>query len=286
MSFSLRHRTLCCAAVTAAALAGRIVLALDAQDGAAQSPLRFEAASVKRNTSRTDDSQRNTGAGGRMVFVNFSVRELIAAAYDIQPFQVIDGPAWVDTDRFDVIATAGRNAPPRELNLMLRSLLADRFTLVVRHEQRARPRYTLLKARADGSLGPALKRSSADCGPSGRGRPGAPLAVTQGPTAPCRAWMTPAGVDFAGQTIAELARVLAMILERPVIDMTGLSGGYDIALSFAPEPGRGPAPAGGADAIIASVFTALREQLGLTLEANRGAVDVIIVERVEPPSEN
>jgi uncharacterized protein (TIGR03435 family) len=285
MSLSRSQRLLCRAAV-AAALTGSMVLALGAQDDAAQSRLRFEEASIKRNTSRSDNSQRNTGAGGRMVFVNFSVRELITAAYDIQPFQVIGGPAWLDADRFDVLATAGRNAPLSELNLMLRSLLADRFKLVVRHEQRALPRYALLKARVDGSLGPALKRSSADCGPSGRGRPGAPLAATQGPTAPCRAWITPAGVDFAGQTIAELTRVLAMLLERPVIDMTGLSGGYDIALSFAAEPGRGSAAAGDANANVASVFTALREQLGLTLEANRGAVDVVIVEGVGQPSEN
>jgi uncharacterized protein (TIGR03435 family) len=261
-----------------------VALPAGAQGGAPQPLPGFEAASIKRNTSGTDNTQRNLGAGGRMVFVNFSLRELMTAAFDIQPFQVIGGPPWIGADRFDVIATAGRNAPLPELNLMLRTLLAERFGLSVRHEERALPRYTLVKARADGTLGPSLKRSAADCGPSGRGRPGAPPAMTQGPAAPCRAWITPGGVDFAGQTIAELARVLAMLLDQPVIDMTGLAGGYDSALSFAPQGGRGSAAGGDTDPQLASVFTALQEQLGLKLEANRGPVPVVIVERAEPPT--
>jgi uncharacterized protein (TIGR03435 family) len=134
----------------------------------------FEVASVKPNPSNDDNSMRNLGAGGRMVFVNYSLHELIAAAYDIQPFQLIGGTPWLRNDRFDITAKASTNATLPELNLMLRSLLADRFKLKVHHEQRELPAYFLVKAHDDGRLGPAMKPSVVDCGPNGRGRGPAP----------------------------------------------------------------------------------------------------------------
>jgi uncharacterized protein (TIGR03435 family) len=269
-----------------AALAGGMVMSLNAQAPQPNAPT-FEAASVKRNDSGTGSSERNVGAGGRMVFVNFSVRQLIVAAYDIQAFQLIEGPSWAGTDRFDVTAKAETNAPLAELNLMLRSLLAERFKLVVRLEKRELPRYTLMKAREDGRLGPALKPAAVDCGPTGRGRGIPAPGAAPGPPKGCRAWISPTGIDFAGQTMGELARVLGMAVRRPVTDKTGLTGGYDLQLSFAPEA---PAGAGGDAAPIdpnaPSLFTALQEQLGLKLESERGQVDVVVIENVEQPTEN
>jgi uncharacterized protein (TIGR03435 family) len=270
-----------------AALAGGIVIALNVQAAPPQSTTTaFEAASIRRNNSGDGNSMRNVGGGGRLVFVNYSLRQLITAAYDIQPFQLIGGPSWADSDRFDVTATAGTNAPLPQLHLMLRSLLADRFKLVVRVEQRDLPRYTLTKARDDGRLGSALKRSTVDCGPTGRGR-GAPIpGAAPGPPAGCRAWISPSGIDFAGQSIGALAGVLSMVVRRPVADKTGLAGGYDLQLSFAPEVG--PAAAGDAaiDPNAASLFTALQEQLGLKLESERGPVDVVVIESADQPTEN
>jgi bla regulator protein blaR1 len=267
-----------------AAVVGGIVLSLNAHRPAPQSTTpAFEAASVKPNKSGDANSMRNVGAGGRMVFTNNSLRQLITAAYDIQPFQLIGGPSWVGTDRFDVVATAGINAPLAQLNLMMRSLLADRFTLVVHLEKRELPIYVLVKARQDGRLGPALKPATIDCGPTGRGR--AAPGATPGPVAGCRAWMSPTGVDFAGQSMGELATVLGMQLGRPVVDKTGLSGGFDLQLSFAPEGGRGPAPATPAsDPSAPSLFAALQEQLGLKLESQRGPMDVVVIESVEQPT--
>ena len=81
--------------------------------------------------------------------------------------------------------------------------------------------------------------------------------------------------------MSALTDVLARLLERPVIDQTGLAGGYDFELKFAPEAGQRPA-----DGAAGSVFAALQEQLGLKLESGRGAVDVVIIESVEPPTPN
>jgi uncharacterized protein (TIGR03435 family) len=259
---------------------------VDAQAPQSKAPT-FEVASVKRNVSGADGSARNVGAGGRMVFENVSLRQLIAAAYDIQAFQLIGGPAWADSDRFDVMARAATNAPLTQLNLMLRTLLADRFKLVVRVEQRELPRYTLLRARDDGRLGPALKPASVDCGRTGRGRgtpiAGAPTGLPPG----CRAFISPAGIDFAGQSIGELARVLSMATRRPVTDKTGLTGGYDLQLSFAPETGGATVgDAAPIDPNAPSLFTALQEQLGLKLEPERGPVDVVVIESAEQPTEN
>lgn len=274
------------ALVGSTAVVGGLVLSLSAQAPAPQSTTStFEAASVKPNKSGDPNSMRNLGAGGRMVFTNNSLQQLITAAYEIQPFQLIGGPSWMATHRFDVVATAGANAAPAQLNLMMRSLLADRFKLAVHLEKRELPIYALVKAREDGRLGPALKPASVDCGPTGRGRGALSPGNAPGPVAGCRALISPTGVDFAGQSMGELARVLGMQLRQPVTDKTGLAGGYDLQLSFAPEGGRGPAPtAPSSDPNAPSLFTALQEQLGLKLESQRGPMEVVVIERVEQPT--
>ena len=257
--------------------------------------LTFEAASIKRSTAAHDNTSRNMGAGGRLVFENFTLKQLVTAAYEVEDVHVVGGPEWVDTDRFDVTATAGRPLPLPQLYQMLRTQLAERFRLIVHRESRDMPAYVLVRARAGGRLGPGLKRSLTDCGPTGRGRgalpaPDAPATLPAG----CAAWISPTRVDFAGQPIANLVQALAMQLDRPVLDSTGLTGAYDIDLSFAPEGGRGgllgPSAGGStappSDPNAASVFTALQEQLGLKLESRRLPIDIIVIDRAEPPSEN
>jgi uncharacterized protein (TIGR03435 family) len=187
------------------------------------------------------------------------------------------------------------------MNLMLRSLLADRFKLVAHTEQRELPIYTLVKAREDGKLGSALKPAAVDCGPGGRGRGGPPPPPPGGPGAApplgagCRAMMAPGRLTAGGQPIEQLARMLAPQLGRPVYDKTGLNGAYDFELVFMPEGGRGmpigPPPPGAPplppiDPDAPSLFTAIQEQLGLKLEAGRGPVDVIVIDSVQPPTED
>lgn len=240
--------------------------------------LRFEVASIKPNNSGSDNSARNLGANGRLVFENFPLRQLIIAAYDIQAFQLLGGPAWINNERFDVEARAAATTPLPQMYLMLRSLLADRFRLVVRQEKRQLPVYALVKARSDGGLGPRMKASAVDCGPTGRGR-GAPAPESPpGPPAGCRALITPSGVSFEGQTTAQLATVLGMALRQTVIDKTGLVGGFDLQLSFSPD--SAPAP----DPNLPSLFTALQEQLGLKLESTHAPMEVVVIDSVDRPT--
>jgi uncharacterized protein (TIGR03435 family) len=277
---SARTARACCCAAIAAAL---VVVSFDARPTARQvTPPTFDAASVKRNLSTDGNSARNLGAGGRMTFENYSVRRLVAAAYELESDQVIGGPAWVRSDGFDIIATAGTSAPLPQLNLMLRSLLAERFKLVVHTEEREMQTYALVKSREDGRPGPRLKRATADCGPTGRGS-------GPGPVAGCSAWLGPGTLNFAGQPIAQLARALGQMLGQPVVDNTGLAGGYDLELTFTPEflPGipQGPpgTPGPAVDPNVPTLFVALQEQLGLELESQRAKVRFVVIDSVEPP---
>ena len=268
--------------VLAVALPGFVTV--DAQAPAAPTTA-FEAASIKRNKSGSLNSARNLGGGGRRVYENVTLRDVVADAYDVESYRLFGGPAWAGSDRFDIIATAGRDATPAQSNAMLRTLLADRFKLVVHDEQREMRVYALVRGRADGRLGPAIKASAADCGPTGRGR-------GQGPTPGCSAWLGPGTVGFEGQPIAQLATALAMFFDQPVVDRTGLKGGYDLTLSFSPEGGRGAAapPVGTAppppDPNKPSLFAALQEQLGLRLESQRAPMRVVVIDSASPPTEN
>lgn len=243
----------------------------------------FDAASVKRNTGGSQNSARNLGAGGRMVFTNFRLPSLVAAAYEVEEFQVTGGPSWMSTERFDIVATAGAPAPLPQLNQMLRTLLADRFTLVVHTEERERQSYVLLPAREDGQLGAGLKGSTADCGPAGRG-------TGPGLTAGCSAWLGPGTMNVTGQPISQLARALGMMLGQTVVDQTGLAGGYDFELKFSIDglPGipSGPpcTPGPASDPNAPTVFAALREQLGLRLESRRTMVRFVVIDSASLPT--
>ena len=102
-------------------LAGSIIVAAAVAPAAQTQAPRFDAASVKRNTSGSENGGRNLGAGGRLVFENMDLRPIIAAAYGIEGYQLIGGPAWLSSERFDITATAGTNAPLEQLNRMLRT---------------------------------------------------------------------------------------------------------------------------------------------------------------------
>lgn len=282
-------------------------------------PPTFEVASVKRNTSGEGFIQIGMQPGGRLTMTNVPVRQMIVRAYQVQPFQVLGGPSWITSDRFNVSAKAEDGAPPAQLNVMLQTLLADRFKLRVRRETRESDVFRLVKARADGKLGPQLQPARVDCS-AGRGRGAAPPPGGSAPTAPgtaapapppvggpaagrggplagdCSLMMAPGRLQAAGQPIAAFANTLSNQLGRPVFDETGLAGGYDFTVTFLPESGgRGMppgAPPPGApelppiDPNAPSLPTALQEQLGLKLEAAKGPVEMIVIENIEQPTED
>jgi uncharacterized protein (TIGR03435 family) len=149
---------------------------------------------------------------------------------------------------------------------MLRSLLADRFKLVVRKETRDLPAYALVLARRDGKLGPSLRRSNTDCSPSNR---------QSVPAGSCGFKIGDGALAGRGTTMDKLAAEL-ILTGRLVVDRTGLTGGFDMDLQWAPdELGTN-----------ADLFGALQEQLGLKLEAIRAPIEVVVIESAAKPSEN
>ena len=264
------------------AIAGVLAL-LFATEVAAQTAT-FDVISIRRNTSGTTEQSVNVTPTG-VTFINFPLRPIIQLAYGItQPVRIIGLPDWA-TDRYDVIARTETPVSPATIIGMrprLQALLAERFKLSAKLDKREMPAYALVLARSDRKLGNNLKRSTVVC--AGRGAPppagDAAAASSAQPAVPCGP--RPGGPGrfvFVGSQISMFAGVLSISLSRTVIDRTGLTDPYDFEVSFAPE--NAPAGTDGP-----SLFTALEEQLGLKLDPERELVEVLIVDRLERPTEN
>ena len=203
-----------------------------AQSTSPAKPPAFEVTSVKPNTSGDGRVLMSPQPGGRLNLVNVPLRLMIRNAYRVQDFQIVGGPDWLGTARFDVVAKAeGGNPSQEELQLMLRSLLADRFKLVVRPDTREMPTYSLVPARADGKTGAQLRKSDANCGPATA--PSAPPAPGQLPS--CGSMLGFGNLKARGSTMAALASTLSTFAGRIVVDRTGLAGGYNVDLTWTPD---------------------------------------------------
>jgi uncharacterized protein (TIGR03435 family) len=274
---------------------------------------RFEVASVKRNPLNTVDNPggSRTQVGGAVRTTNTTLKRLIRMAYRLNlTDEIVGGPSWADTFGFDVDAKPAKPVTVAESALMMRTLLAERFQLVVRKEPREGSIYALVLARRDGALGPQIKRSVGECTMvvPGVARP-AGAGAANAPDPAKFAWPPPGrpgrrcgigpdgGTVKAGSiTMATLVTYLTPMLDRPVVDKTGLTGTFDFDLrcdgaATLALPGRGRATAVSPDAPPdpargPSIFTALQEQLGIRLESQRGSVDVLAVIRAELPTEN
>lgn len=257
----------------------------------------FAAASVREN--------RDGGAQvairfppGRFMATNAPLRPLIAAAYGFPIFRVTGGPDWLNSARFDIQATTGapvdgRPGPPSPaVFAMLRTLLEDRFAIEVRTVTEEQPLYRLVLARADGALGPRLRRSTFDCKAHTAVRGGKP-APAPGPAdmpTDCGVWSGPDRYAAGATTVGQLAGVLSNRVSRFVVDSTGLEGSFDLDLQYTPDPLTQTSAVGGASfrastSDAPSLFAALEEQLGLKLEGSRGPVPVLAIEHVEKPVE-
>lgn len=239
----------------------------------------FEVASVRPNTSGATNVSVGSRPGG-YAGTNVPLRILIVLAHRLRPFQVVGGPGWIDSDRFDITARAPENTEQSQVLPMLRTLLAERFRLVVHTEARDAPIFALVLARADGRLGPQLKASAVECAPPGS---------KPNQEGPCRMSGTigsaSGSVKATGQPLADLASFLGNNVERVVVDRTGLTGRFDFELTWKSAALRGAAPDGAATALDGpSVFTAVQEQLGLRLEPARGPVDFLVVDSAERPT--
>jgi uncharacterized protein (TIGR03435 family) len=269
--------------------------AFAAPAGAVQSAPRrqFEVASVKVNRSGVVGGFRGT-KGGTYVATNQPLRNLIAQAYGTAAARVAGGPAWIgaastDTrfvggDRFDITARLPEGTSEQQVPSMLRALLAERFKLVVHTETREAPIYALVIARGDGRLGPQLQKASIDCETA---EAAGEVVAPSKPGEPVRCAREVGGTIMGrGQRLDALALMLSLFADRPVVDQTGLRGGFDFDVRF-PEldtPLDGPASALTANG--GGIFVAVREQLGLRLEPTRGPLEFVVVDSVEHPTEN
>jgi uncharacterized protein (TIGR03435 family) len=263
----------------------------------------FEVASVKPNTSGPGYVSFNyQRAGGRFRATNVTLRVLIRNSYQLQDSQIVGGPSWLNSDRFDIVAKANlesfqafpvqRSDGPSDLQLMMRALLAERFKLVVHHEARPVSVLALVLARRDGRLGPALRPSTVDCDALAAERV---RSATAPPAQPAPASQTRCGaarslgqLTLGGGTIFQLANTLSNIVGQAVVDRTGLAGAYDVDLTWTPDQDAQRPPDAQdpprADANGPSIYTALQEQLGLKLESQRSTIDVLVIDSVEQPT--
>lgn len=277
---------------------------------AGQAPPQFEVASIKPNKSGDGRVMLGAQPGGRFSATNVPLRLLIRNAYQLQDFQIVGGPDWLNSDRFDIVANAdsdglgdpfgaAQRGEPSRVQLMLRALLAERFKLEVHDETREMPIYALMMARGDGRLGPQLQKSTTDCAAlaaAGRGRGAMPPTgpPQPGDRVPCGIRVAPGNMAVGGSTLAQFAASLGMFVGRVVVDRTGLDGTFDFNLTWTPDqmanrPPGAPEPlVNGApiDPNGPSIFTAVQEQLGLKLDSQKGPTAVLVIDRVEHPVEN
>jgi bla regulator protein blaR1 len=254
----------------------------------------FEVASIKSNVSGALRVSIQVSPGGRFTAINAPLGALIRHAYGLQQFELAGGPKWLDSDRFDIAAKAEGEPAPAQMRLMLRTLLADRFKLQLRSETRELPTYALVIARNDRKPRPGLRRTESDCAPAASLQDVLGISAPSGPRdpdAPCGFFGPGPGgsAKFRGVTIEVLARFLAPAVHRPVFDRTGLTGYFDADLEMTAEFGPPPPPPGVPDRFdrssLPSIFTAIQEQLGLKLDAQRGPVTVFVIDRLEHPTE-
>src|SRR5688572_27875179 len=266
MHFMNERIARCC---VAAMLASTPALA---QDPSSQSPgsarLTFEVASIKRKAEPVSGGSVRLRPGGRYERISATISDLIQLPYPTTRGDSGGAPDWVFTDRYDVVASAGRDATIDEISLMMRSLLEDRLQIRAQTVTEEQPIWHLVVARADGRLGPDLKPFPFECG-----EPGAPA---------CGLSASREAVRAAGVPVSRIASFLRSSAGRQIVDKSGLLGNYQFTLVYRPETGREPDP----EDARPNVFTALQEQLGLKLESARGPVTYVRVERIERPTPN
>jgi uncharacterized protein (TIGR03435 family) len=244
------------------------ILAILGCFAASAQPPAFEVASVKRSTEPNTGGYRHQITPDSLTMLHVSMGYCIRLAYGTSRSYDLAGPAWIDppTDVLvDIVAKAGKPVPQDEIKLMLQTLLAERFKLAVHHEKRSLPAYELTVAKDN----PALRRSAAGTEPKG-------LPATK-----------PYEVRYQGISMAQFAQHLSPPnTTRPVVDMTGLEGRFDLTLDLGryildPATGKPVTDAIGRVDVETAYLRAVRDQLGLTLQPGHAPVEVLVIDHVE-----
>jgi len=261
----------------------RIVAAFTLLSVAVASAQEFEVASIKPSSGSDPRTLLQVLPGGGLRTSGATLRFLVTLAYQVRSFQILDGPGWISSDRFDIIATIDRSRPggdepsdptnvtagqlahmQNKMRPRLMALLAERFALRVHRETREQPIYELVVGRS----GPKIDVVTGNFG-------GLHIAKNQ----------------FVGEgaTIEMLSTALANQVGRAVADRTGLVGSFNFKLNRTPDE---TIPPNGGDSVStldqggSSIFTAIREQLGLELRTTKERAEVLVVDHVEHPSAN
>jgi uncharacterized protein (TIGR03435 family) len=230
-------------------------------------PSSFAVATIKE--SKPDTTTLTQIRGNRFFTQGTTFIDLFKYAYNVHPDEVVGGPAWLRTQKFDVVADPETEKRPSsdQMKALMQQLLTARFHLTLHREQKVLPVYALVK-------GPdPLKLKPSTAAPDGI------PAVGYDPTGT---------LEAINATMANLATFLQrFVLDRPAVDQTGIPGHFDLTLKWTPEttssePGQ-PTPAPDAPP---GLFTAIREQLGLKLRPTKASVDIFVIDHADLPSED
>jgi uncharacterized protein (TIGR03435 family) len=220
---------------------------------------QFEVASIRPSNADPGSSGINSG-NGRINGVNVTLKRCIMGAYAVGPNQIFGGPDWMDTDRFEINAKAEQPVGDHTLMIMLQTLMAERFKLVLHREARPIQAY-VLEVRKDG---PKLEKGDGHGAKTNNGR---------------------GDIVATNASMDRFAEILSRQMDLPVVNHTGLEGVFNLRLQWTLESARAARPEG-APADGPSVFTAIQEQLGLRLRAAKVPVEVLVIDHAEKPSEN
>jgi bla regulator protein blaR1 len=251
-----------CAAVMALIVATTTSVIVRGQEPSER--LQFQVASVKANRSGESSLRFEAQPGGRFLAVNIPLKQLIRAAYTLQLYQIVNAPPWVDAERFDISAIADRDLTPTApwtpgqfapVQLMIQSLLADRFNLIAHVEMRPSQVYSLVRDQPERShnaqFAPAATHSSSMQIATGR-------------------------LTARSMPLAQFAELLSQLTGRVVTDATGLTGGFDVDLRWNPDLQQSTSDA-------PSIFTAVQEQLGLKLVRSSAPVEHLVIDAIARP---
>ncbi len=224
----------------------------------------FEVATIKP-TRPDEHGPRYDFRGRRFSVIHASLSDLLKFSYGLQQSQIAKAQDWVNSESYDISAVPDGEGEPsiKQWESMVKKLMADRFQLKFHFEKREQSVYVLTVART----GPKLTRSKSDPSASG--------GMGFGP---------PGNFGATNQTMADIADALGQgVLNRPVVDQTGLTGRFDLRLTWTPD---GSVTATENPNDLPDFFTAIQEQLGLKLVSTKAPVDVLVIDHVERPSPN
>jgi uncharacterized protein (TIGR03435 family) len=238
---------------------------------AADADPTFEVATIK--PSQPDEQRSVVVQGTRLVTSDTSLVDLMMFAYSVHPLQVMDGPEWLKTEKFDVVVQPSLPGRPSsaQMRSIIQKLLADRFKLAFHHAQSELPVYRIVTAKGGPKLIPATKEE--------QGNNTAAIGIT------------PGAMKVVNATLIEFASLMQRYvrLDRPIVDHTRIAGKYDFKLNWTPDFSQfdgNPSEPARNDDNAPSLYTAIQEQLGLKLEAAKEPADVLVIDHVERPSAN